>query len=175
VSKPILIILLIVGAAILMAPGTVLAQDTAGENLPAGVEGEDVYRVASQMYCEVCQGVPLSSCSSVTCTAWRQQIATMLGQGFEDQEIFTYFSERYGDEVTGIPLEGEQRDFALVLPLAIAIVVGLAILWRVRWMQGESQGLQVARAAGLHEGFARPVPDNVDREYLERFLALLKD
>jgi cytochrome c-type biogenesis protein CcmH/NrfF len=149
-----------------------------GEDLPAGVTGEDVYRVSSQMYCDVCQGVPISSCPSPTCLRWRQEIANLLGDGRSDQEIMEFFAATYGDDVTGVPLQNEDRGLALGLPLLLSLVIGAAVLGRV-WLLGQRGGPTkaqlAAEAAGLNPNYQRPVPNNVDPVYLERFLGLLED
>jgi cytochrome c-type biogenesis protein CcmH/NrfF len=113
----------------------------------------------------------------VTCGRWRQEIANLLGQGYSDDQIFTYFAERYGDDVTGIPLNGEQRNLALLFPIILTLVAGILIVWQVRRlkMQEETRALQAARVAGLREDYDRPVPDNVDPTYLQRFLNLLEE
>ncbi|HLA45625.1 MAG TPA: cytochrome c-type biogenesis protein CcmH [Aggregatilineales bacterium] len=169
-------VMVVVGLFMLAVVMPLYAQ-VSGEDLPPGVTGEDVYRVASKMYCEVCQGVPISACPSPTCVAWRQEVANLIGQGYEDQEILEYFAERYGDEVTGVPLRSGQRWIALCLPALVTVMVGMLIIWQV-WrlrMRGETRAYAVARAAGLRADYDRPVPDNVDSDYLERFLQLLEE
>lgn len=148
-----------------------------GEELPEGISGDDVYRVASGIYCDVCAGVPISACPSPTCAAWRQEIATLLGEGYADADIRQYFADRYGDEVTGVPLQNNQRNLALGLPVLLIAVIGVVIgyqIWRLR-QRGQSRAQQAAHSAGLLSDHKRPVPDNVDPEYLKRFLSLLED
>lgn len=155
---------------------TVAAQ-MSGEELPPGVSADDVYRVSSKMYCDVCEGVPISDCPSPTCRAWRQEIARLLGENYSDSEIKTYFAENYGSAVTGVPLKAQDRNIGLGLPALLIVLAGLFIGWRL-WMlrqQGESRALQAARAAGLHPDYERPVPDNVDPDYLERFMRLVEE
>jgi len=148
-----------------------------GEELPEGVSHDDVYRVADEMYCDVCAGIPLSTCASVTCQAWRQEIANLLGQGYSDEAIFSYFAERYGDDVTGIPLEENDRGLALGLPLLVAVLLGLLVVWQL-WrsrLQNETRAHQAARAAGIDLQYNRPVPNNVDRMGLDEFLRLVEE
>ncbi|NJL94091.1 MAG: hypothetical protein HC915_10360 [Anaerolineae bacterium] len=149
----------------------------AGEDLPPGVTGEDVYRVTSQMYCDVCEGVPVSDCPSVTCRAWRQEVANLLGEGYSDDQVFAQFAELYGNEISGLPLRQEDRNFALLLPilavLGMAALVGFQV-WRITQGQ-QSRAQQAAAQAGVRPDYARPVPDNVDPHYLEDFLALVED
>lgn len=148
-----------------------------GEELPPGVTADEVYAVSSKMYCEVCAGVPLSDCPSVTCRAWRQEIATLLGEGYTADEIKQSFAENYGGAVTGVPLKDSDRNLGFGLPAALILGAGLLIVGRL-WMlrqKGETRALQAARAAGLNPDYDRPVPDNVDAEYLERFMRLVEE
>lgn len=165
-----LILLLIVG----VMPASA---QVGGEELPEGVTGDDVYRVSSKLYCDVCEGVPVSACPSPTCAAWRQEIATLLGEGKADQEIMAYFAQNYGDDVTGIPLEGTQRYLALLVPLMVALLLGGMVAWQLGRMRqrGLTRAQSAAQSAGLQSGYQRPVPDNVDPAYLERFLSLLEE
>jgi len=167
---------LVIVVVILTGANSVRAQ-LGGEELPEGVSGSEVYRVTSEMYCEVCQGVPISSCPSATCRAWRQEVANMLGQGYTDEQIYQRFAELYGDEVTGVPIQGDDRNLALGLPAFLAAIIGVLIAWQVWRLQGRSAtgAQQAAAAAGVRMGYTRPVPDNVDPEYLERFLKMLDE
>lgn len=153
------------------------AAQLGGEDLPPNVTGDDVYRVANEMYCDVCAGIPLSTCESVTCQRWRQEIANLLGQGYEDQAIFTYFAERYGDDVTGLPLENQDRNFAFGLPAVLTLLMGGLVItqvWRMR-RKSESSAHRAANQAGISSDYDRPVPDNVDSEGLKVFLKLLEE
>lgn len=172
----VLILLLAVMLAPLAVANVTVAQ-LGGEDLPEGVTGDDVYRVSSKMYCDVCAGVPVSACASPTCAAWRQEVANLLGQGYTDEEIMQEFAVLYGDEISGVPLGGSDRTIALLLPALLALGVAVVIVWQVLAVRqrGSSRAQAAADAAGLHEDFERPVPDNVDPEYLERFLILLEE
>ncbi|MBZ0308793.1 MAG: cytochrome c-type biogenesis protein CcmH [Anaerolineae bacterium] len=148
-----------------------------GEELPPGVTAEDVYQVSNKMYCEVCAGVPLSDCPSVTCRAWRQEIARLLGEGYSDSDIKSYFAENYGSAVTGVPLKTEDRNIGLGLPALVIVLAGIVIGWRMLrlYQRGETRALQAARAAGLRSDYDRPVPDNVDSEALQQFMRLVEE
>jgi cytochrome c-type biogenesis protein CcmH/NrfF len=156
---------------VLAGASAVLAQ-SGGEELPPGVTLDDVYRVSRKMYCDVCAGVPVSDCPSPTCALWRQEVADLLGQGYTDDQILRIFAERYGDKISGVPLQEDDRTLALGLPILIGVfafgLIGWQI-WRLR-QRGDTRALQAARSAGLLADYARPVPDNVNPEYLQRFL-----
>ena len=95
-----------------------------------------------------------------------------------EQEIFTRMGQRYGDKISGIPLDEGDRTFTYVVPIALVLLSALAIgAYMYSWNNKEdSAALKVAAAAGtLQDDNNRPIPDNVDPEYLERFLQLLNE
>ena len=42
---------------------------------------DDVNRIAHQLYCPVCENVPLDVCGTQACAQWRELIREKLGQG----------------------------------------------------------------------------------------------
>ena len=58
---------------------------------------DEVNRVATQMYCPVCENVPLDVCPTTACADWRADIRDKLSQGWTEQEIKDYFAAQYGD------------------------------------------------------------------------------
>ena len=146
-----------------------------GDKYPPGVTADDVYEVASQIYCDVCQGVSVAYCPSTQCQAWREEIADLLGQGKTEDEIKQHFADRYGEKVTGVPVSTANRRLTYGIPIALVIGVGLVVSFQVyQWRRRETRVIQVARSANLDENYDRPVPDNVDPAYLERLLKLLE-
>lgn len=168
--------LLIMIGLMALPPEPTLAQ-MSGEDLPAGVTSDDVYRVSRQMYCDVCAGVPISDCPSPTCAAWRQEVANLLGQGYDDSAILEYFAYNYGDKVTGVPLAEGSRSLALGLPALLGFLIGVVVVWQI-WrlsQRGQTVAMKAASAAGLRSDYQRPVPDNVDSHYLARFIRMVDD
>lgn len=147
-----------------------------GDEYPEGVDPDDVYRIARQLHCDVCQGVPLSDCPSQQCRAWREEIADLLAQGKSEEFILQHFAERYGEKVSGVPLDAATRRFTYAVPILLMSLAAVGIGWQLyRWNKRESRALQVARTAGTLQAFERPVPDNVDPDYLARVLHALEE
>jgi len=67
------------------------------------INDDDVNRVASQLYCPICQNIPLDVCPSQACADWRELIRKMIEEGKSNNEIKTYFSEQYGWNVLSMP------------------------------------------------------------------------
>ncbi|MBI5928080.1 MAG: cytochrome c-type biogenesis protein CcmH [Chloroflexi bacterium] len=145
-----------------------------GDKYPPGVSADDVYKIAAQIYCDVCKGVSIAYCPSDQCQAWREEIGDLLAQGKNEQEIKQHFADRYGEKVTGVPVSAANRRLTYGIPIALAVAAGLMVSFQVyQWRRRETRAVQVARAANLDENYDRPVPDNVDPAYLERLMKLL--
>ncbi len=167
-------VLLLVLLVFLWGQGVIFAQG--GERFPPNVDPDDVYDIASNLYCDVCQGVPLADCPSSQCRVWREEIAGLLSEGYTEQEIRERFADRYGEKVSGIPLDPEDRRFTYLIPIILIGLAAVAIAWQLfRWNKRETRALTVARSAGTLVENERPVPDNVDREYLGRVLKELEE
>ncbi len=143
---------------------------SANTNLPPGVTQDAVNKVASKMYCDVCEGIPLDECESVTCSDWREEIGRLLGEGQTEDEILDYFIVRYGDDVSGMPRDPTDRALSFAIPFGVFLIIGGIGLYQV--LKLRRRGAPVARrseAAGKRG--ARPVPaDSALVERLEREL-----
>ncbi|GEM_PF-748810 len=136
--------------------------------LPPGVTWDDVNAIASQMYCDVCEGTPLDECESIACRQWREEIARQLAEGRTEDEIIDYFVERYGADVAALPRDKSDLFLVFAVPTALALifgVIGARQLWKMR-QRGQHTGQPVRRSA--HSSTARPMPDGLDPALLER-------
>jgi cytochrome c-type biogenesis protein CcmH len=63
----------------------------------------DVNAVAKQMFCPVCENIPLDVCPTTACQEWRELIRLKLSEGWTDEQIKDYFAVQYGDRVLAEP------------------------------------------------------------------------
>ncbi len=89
---------------------------------------DDVNRVAKQLYCPVCENIPLDVCGTVACAQWRETIREKLAQGWSDQQIVDDFVTRYGERVLARPSTNGLTLFIWVLP-PLVVVGGAAAWW----------------------------------------------
>lgn len=120
-----LVSLVVVAVGLLLAARSVAAQDQ--KPTPSD---DDVNRVAKQMYCPVCENIPLDVCPTQACHDWRELIREKLGQGWTDQQIKDYFANQYGDRVLSEPPRRGLNWVVYVLPV-VAFLGGAVIVWRV--------------------------------------------
>lgn len=105
-------------AAALLLTGRALAQD------PQPPTDDQVNAVAKELYCPVCENIPLDVCPTQACAQWRDLIRLKLSQGYTADEIRTYFAEQYGDRVLAAPpLQGFNWVFYVLLGLFLVLAV----------------------------------------------------
>jgi cytochrome c-type biogenesis protein CcmH len=92
------------------------------------VTDDDVNAVASQLYCPVCENIPLDVCPTKACADWREEIRLMLVAGKSEAEIKQYFVDRFGDRVLGAPPARGINWLVYVIP-PVAILGGVLLLY----------------------------------------------
>lgn len=133
------------------------------------VTDDEVNDVASQLYCPICENVPLDVCPTKACSDWREEIRGLLADGATEQEVKDYFVDRYGVRVLGEPPKQGITLAVWVLP-GVALVVGAIVLARnvTRMRRAAPAGTDSAPVA--MEG----IPD-ADKDYAERIERELGD
>jgi cytochrome c-type biogenesis protein CcmH len=124
--------MLVVAGILALTSLPLYAQDDEAPVRP--VTNDDVNRVASQLFCPVCEHLPLDVCPEPTCVQWRAEIRGQLEQGRSDREIIDFFVDEYGDRVVGIPQNPLLRAVSLAGPVAVVIFGLIAGVWTfLRW------------------------------------------
>jgi len=103
---------------------------TAQELPPDQPSDNAVNAIAKQLYCPVCENVPLDVCPTQACAQWRELIREKLSQGWNEEQIKTYFVQQYGDRVLATPPARGLNWLVYIIP-PIAILAGVFILYRV--------------------------------------------
>jgi len=120
-----LILMLILSGLLVFGVQTVSAQ----ESQPTPSDDE-VNRVAKQMYCPVCENIPLDVCPTTACAEWRELIRLRLSEGWTDEQIKEYFAAQYGDRVLAEPPRRGWNWLVYLLPW-VFLAGGAVIVWRV--------------------------------------------
>ena len=113
----------------LLALASQAASAQSGTPPPRVVTDDDVNRVAHQLYCPVCENIPLDVCPTQACIQWRATIRTQLAAGWTDQQILDYFVAQYGERVLARPSTHGLNILVWVIPPAL-LVIGAIVLWR---------------------------------------------
>jgi cytochrome c-type biogenesis protein CcmH len=157
--KAFLVLVFILVAAVLSV-GTAAAQDT-----PPGrpVTDDEVNQIAKQLYCPVCENIPLDVCPTQACVEWRELIRDLLAEGRDEAYIKAYFVNRFGDRVLSTPPARGLNWLVYIIP-PLAILAGAFILFR---------GFKAWKSAAPPLPAQGPTP-GADDEYVRRLEEELK-
>lgn len=130
--------ILVLLLALTLPGGQAAAQSAGRERLqeprptPSRVVSDDeVNAIARDLYCPICEGIPLDACTTQPCADWREVIRGQLAEGWSKEMIQEYFRSRYGDRVLSVP---PNRLVFIIPAVLIALAAGLfgLALWRTR-------------------------------------------
>jgi cytochrome c-type biogenesis protein CcmH len=106
-----------------------ISSGAAQSDLPGTPTDDEVNVIAKQLYCPVCENIPLDVCGTQACAQWRELIREKLAQGWTEDQIKNYFVEQYGDRVLATPPARGLNWLIYIIP-PLAILTGLYILFR---------------------------------------------
>lgn len=90
---------------------------------------DEVNEIAEDLYCPVCENIPLDTCGTEACEQWRGVIRDKLSEGWSEEEIKSYFVAQYGDRVLAEPPRRGFNWLVYVVPPAV-FAVGVYLLYR---------------------------------------------
>ena len=121
-------LLVLLTAVLLLATALIptevaLAQD-------GGPTDDEVNAIAKDLYCPVCENIPLDACGTQACVQWRGLIRERLEQGWTEAEIKAYFVEQYGDRVLAVPPPNRGINWLVYALPPAAFLAGSVVLFR---------------------------------------------
>ena len=156
---------------LLMAALLLVAPASAQEEPPLDTPTDDeVNAVAKNMYCPVCENVPLDVCPTLACEQWRAQIRELLEQGYDEQEVYEYFVLQYGDRVLAEPPRSGLNWLIYIVPPVVILIgmIGLYVGLR-NWRQAALEpGAQDANSAGTQHGSSDEYMARLEEEIAKR-------
>ena len=161
---------LIISALILLLfglTGSLLSVDSvlAQEQPPLGPTDDQVNAVAKQLYCPVCENIPLDVCPTQACAQWRELIREKLAEGWTEDEIKTYFVAQYGDRVLDSPPATGLNWLIYIIP-PLVIMGGIYILFRAlrAWRQTPPPPVESAQPGEqLDDDYVARIEDELRR------------
>jgi cytochrome c-type biogenesis protein CcmH len=91
---------------------------------------DEVNAVAKELYCPVCENIPLDVCPTQACAQWRDLIRQKLSEGWNKEQIKQYFAAQYGDRVLAEPPREGLNWLVYILP-PIFFLGGVYLVYRV--------------------------------------------
>lgn len=123
---------LIIALILIMMAGVVTAQDdetiTPDPNPTQVVTADEVNDIANDMFCPVCENIPLDACGTAACADWRNEIKLFLEQGMTEEEIRADFVRRFGDRVVGVPQDPFLNALSVITPW-VMVAIGLVVVF----------------------------------------------
>jgi cytochrome c-type biogenesis protein CcmH len=120
---------------------------------------DQVNAIARQLYCPVCENIPLDVCPTTACAQWRELIRTKLADGWNAQQIKDYFAQQYGDRVLGVPPQ-RGLNWILYILLPVSLIAGGGALFLIL------RGMRKKQPSTAEP--ATQVPGAQEDEYLKR-------
>lgn len=117
----------------LLFAGSVINQALAQDKTP--VTDDQVNEVARQLYCPVCENIPLDVCPTQACAQWRALIKEKLEAGWSVEQIKQYFAVQYGDRVLGEPPRKGLNWLVYILPPIMILGGALLLGWIIKGMR----------------------------------------
>jgi cytochrome c-type biogenesis protein CcmH len=136
----------------------------AQESNPESITDNQVNAVAKQLYCPVCENIPLDVCGTQACADWREEIRQKLAEGWDEDEIKQYFVDRFGDRVLATPPARGLNWIVYIVPPA-AFLAGVFILYR---------GLKSWRELADEPNEVEESKQEIDDDYIARLEEELK-
>jgi len=130
---------LLLALMVLAITSSALAQD----NPPREPTDDEVNAIAKQMYCPVCENIPLDVCPTQACAEWRALVRDKLVEGWSEEQIKEYFVLQFGDRVLAEPPRRGLNWLIYVIP-PIAFLGGVVILFRAFqvWQRSDETQLE---------------------------------
>lgn len=91
------------------------------------ITDDQVNELAKDLYCPVCENVPLDICPTRACAQWRDLIREKMELGWSEKQIKEYFAAQYGEHVLSVPPPKGFNWLIYVLPPLI-ILIGIAVI-----------------------------------------------
>ena len=101
------------------------------------ISDDEVNKIASQLYCPICENVPLDVCPTTACADWRELIRKLMADGQTDAEIKQYFAEQYGWKVLSMPPRVGFNWILYLLPPIIIVGGGIIVALSIQKKRGQ--------------------------------------
>ncbi|MCL1593674.1 MAG: cytochrome c-type biogenesis protein CcmH [Actinomycetia bacterium] len=87
--------------------------------------------IGARIMCPVCQGSAIANSPSETATSMMDKVDELVAAGMSDDQIITYFADRYGENIILDPAFRGKTLFVWLLP-AVAFGLGIWMIARRR-------------------------------------------
>ena len=97
------------------------------------------HRLTEELRCPKCQNQSIADSDAEISQDMRERVARMIREGHSDEEIVTFFVDRYGDFVSYRPPFNPRTAILWVGPLTLLLLGGVGIVLLVRRASREAE------------------------------------
>lgn len=91
-----------------------------------------VHEIAKRLNCPTCAGRNLADCPTDTCMQWKQEIRTQLDSGKTNDQVISYFYDRFGTAVLQEPPREGLLLLVWLLPIFGFVALGTGAILLLR-------------------------------------------
>lgn len=125
---------------------------------------DDVNALAREIYCPVCENIPLDVCPTEACAQWRELIRQKLALGWSGDQVKEYFVQQYGDRVLASPPARGLNWLVYILPPVVILAGAVLVYSTLRHARQVPAAPPSAPPAD--DAYARQVEDELRRREL---------
>ncbi len=144
------------------------AQQFVGEPKGTPVSAADIDRrtqeVASMIRCPVCQGLSIADSPSAMAINMKEQVRELLGRGYTEEQILSYFEQSYGQFVLLKPKFRGVNSLVWLLPIAVLAFGALIVYSKARKLGQPPAPVAKAQPAPSDDPYLARVRDLVEKE-----------
>lgn len=93
--------------------------------------------IASQLRCPVCQGLAIADSPAEMAINMKKQVRELLGRGFTEQQILSYFEQSYGQFVLLKPKFQGVNALVWILPIGVLLFGVLIVFAKAKKLEQE--------------------------------------
>jgi cytochrome c-type biogenesis protein CcmH len=108
------------------------------EPLPDAAQEKTAHAVFRELRCVVCEGQSLAESDATLAVQMRAHVRTLIAQGKTEDEILTYFRERYGEHILLTPVMARHTALLWLAPVLLTAAGGYAV-WRATRQQTDDR------------------------------------
>ncbi len=119
--QPLAWLVILVGVVTLLAVGARRTPDT-------GLSEDRLFTLGEQMKCLACAGESVANSQAPLAVEMRGQIRTQMRAGHSDDEILTYFADRYGPRVLLNPSSTGLASLVWIIPVVVSTTAAAGLV-----------------------------------------------
>lgn len=141
----------------------VTASPAAAQNPTPVVSDDEVNAVAQDLFCPVCENIPLDVCPTKACAQWRELIREKIALGWSEAEIKKFFAEQYGEQVLAVPSRKGLNWAVYIIP-PLVLIGGILVTINIVKKSHRSADPAATKAEVISPSTAENLLDKIEKD-----------